>query len=667
MRCVPAFLVRVPRRLSGEEMPQKFWILSLLLPIGLFVIPNSFATAQALTLQENDADQEETHQPVMGANSIASASVARQWMSESVGRVFGELGASYSSTKLTDFNLVKSVWTIEQIKKVPRPPQRDPEPIFDPMVAPASATMVQRATSGSQTSNLPEEPVAADEQPTSAPAIAGAITEANLLSEIERQKTAIGGDEQMDEMQKSDRLEMLASAHGSLLKATTYRLKRDEYKKQLAEYPQTLQTLEQDLVQQPDIQSLAISPDATADALDSELQRLEREFQEQEKLLIDLETENNELSRRITEIPGIRATTSEELEKVEERLATISDSDEDLDAHLSWLLQHARKISFEAQLEMLDAEIERQKLAGKVLPLKRDQTSRLTKRLKSNIAKHETAIAKLRRKEVQLQAQQARLKAINAHPALKNIATRNQELTQLRSNITSRIQSANEELSQVEALIDSLLKKKLDLESKIELVGVTNANGMLLVESRRSLASPFESQSRIKEIQAGQQTINVATLTLEEERKSLSDPAEFVANELGQVADQVVGGEPLSKMAIKFVQTKRQYLDDLLNDYNQYLGLLSSLTVDRQELIDQISDIRGYIDEKALWVRNADPVSVNDIWDSAVGLKSFFAPERWGEIGAEFTRRIRTKPHESILGACGICVLLIFTRRLKQH
>ncbi len=181
------------------------------------------------------------------------------------------------------------------------------------------------------------------------------------------------------------------------------------------------------------------------------------------------------------------------------------------------------------------------------------------------------------------------------------------------------------------------------------------------------MGSPSESQIRIKEIQAEQQTITIAQIALEEERKSLSDPAEFVANELNEVADQVVGGEPLSAMAIKFVQTKRQYLDDLTNDYNQYLGLLAQLSVDRKKLIDRITEIRSYIDEKALWVRNADPVSLNDVAGSASGLRSFFSPGAWGEIGMDFTGRFRKRPHESLLGICGVFVLLIFTRRLKQQ
>jgi chromosome segregation ATPase len=605
----------------------------------------------------------------MGTNTLAREGTQSQGVDGSEGHAFGALDASHPKTKSTDVNLANSVVSVGQQDSSSQPLKREePNTIQDPLVVPASAMMVQEAASDPQSPDLPDQATAKQEPAAAGPAISGEITVANLLSEIERQKAAVTSDEQVDEMQKADRLEMLANAQGSLLKTANFRLKRDEYEKQLAEYPAALQNLEQELAKQLQGQSPDIPAGSTAVELDSELQRLQRELAEQEKLLVDLETENKDLSQRVTEIPEIRATTSEELGKAKERLATISDSTDDLNAHISWLLQIAKKISFETQLQMLDAEIERQKLAGKVLPLKRDRTSRLIKRLKADIAVYETAIADLRRQEVQNQARQARLEAIYAHPALKDIATRNQELTQLRSNITGRIQSANAEMSELGTHIDSLRHKKQDLESKIRQVGATNANnGMLLVQSRRSLGSTSESQIRIKEIQVEQQSVTIALFSLEEERKSLADPAEFVAKELGKVADQVIDGEPLSAMATKFVQTKRQYLDDLINDYNQYLGLLAQLTVDRKKQIDQINEIRDYIDENALWVRNADPLSMNDLAGSAAGLASFFAPQPWAEMGANFANRIAKRPYESVLGMGGVLVLIIFTRRLKHN
>lgn len=670
MRRLQAFFAVEVEANNRNIMRQEMWILSWLLVTGLFVNPGSRVAAQTVNdviphIQRDDR----TAQPVMGANTIAGKPVQRRRTTESAGRVFSEPGTANSGANLTDFDLANSAMHVQPINHAgQRSRGADTETIFDPLVAPASAMLVQDAAIDSQSPDVLAKPAAPDEPAVEGPISSGEITVDRLLNEIERQKTAISNDEQMDELQKSDRLEMLASGHAALLKTATLRMKRGEYEAQLVEYPEALQKLEQELVDQPQLPEAAIPADATAAALDTELQRLQRELQAQEKLLADLETENKDLSQRITEIPELRATTSEELGKVTERLAAISDSSDDVDAHLSWLLQIARKISCEAQLKALDAEIERQKLAGKVLPLKRDRASRLIKGLKGDIAKYETAVAELRRQEVQNQARQAKLEAINAHPALKDIAARNQELTQLRSNITSRIQSANSELSQLGGLLDSLLEKKQDLESKIKQVGVTNANnGMLLVQSRRSLGSPSESQIRIKEIQAEQQSVTIAQFALEEERKSLADPAEFVAKELGKVADQVVGDEPLSAMAIKFVQTKRQYLDDLINDYNQYLGLLAQLTVDRKELINQINEIRSYIDENALWVRNADTLSMNDLTGSAAGLTSFFSPPAWNELGADFAKRIRNQPYQFGLGLGGVFVLMIFTRRLKPQ
>jgi hypothetical protein len=189
---------------------------------------------------------------------------------------------------------------------------------------------------------------------------------------------------------------------------------------------------------------------------------------------------------------------------------------------------------------------------------------------------------------------------------------------------------------------------------------------MLLVESRRSLVSPFESLARIKTIHAEQQTVNVAMLTLKEERKPLADPLEFVKQQLGEADEGKFQKQQLEETAVRFAQTKRQYLDDLLNDYNRYRGLLEIQEVSRNELVAQIAENRKYIDEKALWVRNTNRISMADFNASINGVRAFFDPPGWSALGEDLVNRVASKPHEMALGACGLMVIVLMSRRLTK-
>ena len=493
-------------------------------------------------------------------------------------------------------------------------------------------------------------------------------SEAGLVARINELKDRIGGDEQIDKVDKTQKLEVLNAAQDSLVKANSFRVRKAEYDGQLKDYPAELERLTADLNTESELPELVVTSEDTSDGLELDLQNVQQDLQRFEQKFAELDSAIENLNRRITEIPKLRAKAQEELEKTKANLSKL-DLQEDDDSQLGWVAQRSHQIELQAQVEMLESETRRQELAGKVLPLKRDEAARQIKRLKTRVADYEREIEILNQAEVAQQAEQARLEAINAHDALKDLANRNRELTQLRSNITIRKQLSFEEKQKVEDLVKALSDEISELKDKVETAGgVTNANGMLLVESRRNLEHPYESAARIREIQTELQVVNVAVLALEEERKPLSDPLEFVKQQIGDDWEALISDpkKDIKKMAVKFAQTKRQYLDDLLNDYNQYRGLLGELTVQRKELLGQIQTNKNYIDEQALWVRNTEPVAVNDFQNSLEGLQRFFSPESWGEIWANLRRRMRSRPHESGLGFCGIVMVALMTRRLKK-
>ena len=461
-------------------------------------------------------------------------------------------------------------------------------------------------------------------------------SEAGLVARINELKDRIGGDEQIDKVDKTQKLEVLNAAQDSLVKANSFRVRKAEYDGQLKDYPAELERLTADLNTESELPELVVTSEDTSDGLELDLQNVQQDLQRFEQKFAELDSAIENLNRRITEIPKLRAKAQEELEKTKANLSKL-DLQEDDDSQLGWVAQRSHQIELQAQVEMLESETRRQELAGKVLPLKRDEAARQIKRLKTRVADYEREIEILNQAEVAQQAEQARLEAINAHDALKDLANRNRELTQLRSNITIRKQLSFEEKQKVEDLVKALSVEISELKDKVETAGgVTNANGMLLVESRRNLEHPYESAARIREIQTELQVVNVAVLALEEERKPLSDPLEFVKQQIGDDWEALISDpkKDIKKMAVKFAQTKRQYLDDLLNDYNQYRGLLGELTVQRKELLRQIQTNKNYIDEQALWVRNTEPVAVNDFQNSLEGLQRFFSPESWGEIWA---------------------------------
>ncbi len=531
--------------------------------------------------------------------------------------------------------------------------------VFDSRLMPASFN-VETGTVGQEETSQPNEKNTTEGEQPGKEAVQDPVARLNQM--IDEHTTLAKEDKQIDEATKSHRLEVLASAKSWLQKYQQYKMRLAEFAP--ADHLEEQRArLEKDLAEFAEPQQPALNSNTTLESLTVRLQTLQKELQSTKNVLEEKNREIEELGRRVTKLPELRSAADDRRRKIEKKLTVVLDQANE-ESILKKILVDAEKLATEKEIEMLDEEAARQKLRGKVLPLERDLNSRRIKKLEAEIANWEKEVGRMRAAQVAEQARQARLEAINADPALKSLAHRNEELVQLRAKVSRNIQMATEELATVTAKNEDLVEVQQTLKNKIEAAPEMNsANGMLLVETRRNLIAPIESMMRIPKIRTELQGVSQATIQLRNERESLADPQAFVAEQLSITTDS--HDESLIKMANEFVLTKRQFLDDLINDYESYRGLLSKVSVERKALVAQISSIREFIDENALWIRSADPFAVKDLRDSRAGLSAFFATSGWTQMGRQLRTRLTHRPHEAALAACGFFALFVFTRRLK--
>ena len=71
-----------------------------------------------------------------------------------------------------------------------------------------------------------------------------------------------------------------------------------------------------------------------------------------------------------------------------------------------------------------------------------------------------------------------------------------------------------------------------------------------------------------------------------------------------------------------------------------------------------------YIDENALWVPSANPIS-KDIGKTSMAAKSFFDRQGWRELAEYATSRMQNRPYESALAGFIMLTIVVVTRRLK--
>ncbi len=485
---------------------------------------------------------------------------------------------------------------------------------------------------------------------------------ASLSKKIEEHKTFIGSEENLDETIKKTRLDVLSNAARFLQNTGKFQVELAGLRQQIDDLKKFDPKLEREnLSKSPVPETPPKDADTSSELLAKELQA--------KKLLLDtvktnLEAAENsikERDNRVTIIATDRNKATQRLKEIESKIASASGTDED--TQLSLLLFASQKLAATTELAKLDAESEYQELAGTALPVQRDQVQRRLARLQSEIGLWEKSVVRLRNQEIQKQAEEARIATMNAHPALKSLAMRNQELASLRKSLDEKIQAIKKEQSEITSKTDQLQSKFDSLLAKIKAVGLTDTNGMLLVEHRRSLMPSFENAQRISTINAELKQVNLNKIQLSEERKPLADLPGFVEDQLLSNGSQP--NQRLIEMGSQIANDQKQFLDALIVDYNEYRRLLGNVAIKREELTKVISESRQFVDKNALWLRSSDSVCPDDMVKAQAGFASFFRAANWINLGTNLKSRVISKPHEFGLGCLGLCCLFVITRKFR--
>ena len=325
----------------------------------------------------------------------------------------------------------------------------------------------------------------------------------------------------------------------------------------------------------------------------------------------------------------------------------------------------AEELELEYRIESLENVSKLYELENRLMPLNSDLLAREMKILEKEIESWNHAANLRRRLDLEEEARQARAQVIEAAPALRILAERNAELTERRITFSQQLRDATEEEIQVYELLNKVRGQHENVEKSIIDKTLSQANGLLLVDIRRTMVRPFKSRQRIRQINRELRTIGLERIKLNEQREPLSHPNEYVAEILKGVHSDSISDEELSVMALEIVESIRQQYDQLSADHHTYTDLLGKIVAESEELVREIEATLQFVNRKSLWVRSAQPLGVEQVAKSRYAVSKFFSPSRWTQLIGHLTHRCVTSPHESAAGLIGLVSLFIFSRRFK--
>ena len=331
--------------------------------------------------------------------------------------------------------------------------------------------------------------------------------------------------------------------------------------------------------------------------------------------------------QRLTDI----AQRQEEL-ATESKLPAPADELPALTRARRWVLE-SETLALNAELGMLDQELLSQPMRIDLLNAQRDQTAFSLERIRSRVQLLENLLSSRRLAEAeqaQTETDEAQLEALGKHPLVQTLAEQNAALSAELTDLAGSLEQVLAEDDAADKLAQRISNDFSSSRQKLELAGMNQALGLVLLEQRRELP---KLRTYRKSEHAREQLIASAglhQLRLTEERKNLGSIPAYV-DSLTVDIDAELADTLRSELEI-LTENRRTLLDKVISTNQAYLRALSELDFAQRRLVDNLRNYDDYLAEHLLWIRSR-PLPDMEMLKAIPGhLALLLSPAHWQAV-----------------------------------
>ena len=307
------------------------------------------------------------------------------------------------------------------------------------------------------------------------------------------------------------------------------------------------------------------------------------------------------------------------------------------EAHRAELIRLEQELlSYDVRLELLRAERD---------SAEADATqARQRVELLQSIVNRERRVAA---RSAQLRAAEAELDAADKHPALREIAEGNLDLTRELPATADEIERATSVLSDVESEIQQLDQAMTRSRQRLDIGGITQATGRLFVDERSNLPRYSDYRTQIRERRQTLSRVGLAQVRVEEERRDLTSLDERLDLVMTQVQADVSDADELATLreeALELLRARRELLAQASSSYRTFVRVLGDLDVAQRRLLETAGEYREFLDQNLIWIPNTEPVSAGTLTRLPEDFAWLVSPSSWSEVAGAIVRSVDRRP-----------------------
>ena len=371
----------------------------------------------------------------------------------------------------------------------------------------------------------------------------------------------------------------------------------------------------------PQLEQQLLSEKADLSGLSTALAELEVLLETQSQRSQQARDRLNEIGRRQPEIADALQAPSPEGELP--RLA---------EARRWSLQQEARTLG--AEIEMLNQELLSQPMRLEWLGVQRDKATLELSRQLQYAELLESLVVERRLSDaetVKEETEETERQAFGKHPLLQEIAQNNtqlsNELNELAVGLEDIAAEENSAASQARRIADNFRLAR----QKIEIAGLGEALGQVLLEQRRSLPDSSVFGEAEKRRQRLVVESGLRQIRNQQERARLRDINFYVDDLMAPLSD--TWKTLLRDDILTLAELRRDLLDKAIAADDTYLQQLGELDFTQRRLSEAVSAYNDFLDERLLWIRTGKLPSWQTLVSITEAIGVFVSAEHWLQLG----------------------------------
>jgi potassium efflux system protein len=383
--------------------------------------------------------------------------------------------------------------------------------------------------------------------------------------------------------------------------------------------------------------------------------------------LTKIKAEPKRRSQRLAEIPGQLAEAQLKLKQATDQLAAMGAEDKAnvLDSAHRAAIEQAKNLQ-RAMLDSLQREQKLYQQGGDLLKVKEDYYARYVPYKEKRLAQLRDIINGMNHEqeiEAQQKARQAAAKAAEAKEVVRpkvitDLATENKDLAERRAKVRTDITTITKQGDETKNELQAITIQFEKAQKQCALDDRSSFSGRILRDQQSSLPNLWSLRRQNARHESEKSEVLSRTYDLRDKRSNLANIDEAVK----ELAAKAGGFNETDTAALHdLLAAKKDTLDQLVSDYDEYSGKLGELYANELLLIQQTSAYSEFIAGRVLWIPSCRPLHKCTPRPFLGALAWTFDPKNWREVGAVLIDATTNQPMQVI--AFG----LVFLAMLAVH